>query len=364
MASPKNSWVLKGFFSTLFVLICLLAFLLTACQKNDQQGIASKEETAPTASVPQTATPAEGAEKALGPGDPVIEVDGVKMTKGQLDTEVNRKLESIRKRVPAEKLPQVKTNIQKRLIDDFVVKTLLNNEVNRLKITATEQEVNEAVEKLKSSLPANVSLENLLKKNQMTREKMREEIRLGIQINKLMVSRTKNLPKPTEKEITSFYKKNQDRFKLPEAVHVRHILIARAPDDGEKVIAEKKAKAEGLRKKILAGADFAELAKSNSDCPSKSAGGDLGIVSRGQMVKPFEDAIFSLKKNQIGPVVQTEYGFHVVQVLDVRQPKTVALDERTKGMISSFLLQQKQQEAFRKMVASLKEKANIIAYMP
>lgn len=363
MASSKN-WVRKGFSLTLFVLICLLAFGLTACQKNEQKDSASKETGSPAPNVPQVEQKAEEGKPALGPGGVVMEVDGVKMTKAQLDTEVNRKLSSIKKRIPADKLPQVKANIQKRIVDDFIVRTLLNNEVNRLKITATEQEVDEAVEKLKSTLPANVTLEDLLKKNQMTRAKMREEIRLGIRINKLVASRTKDLPKPTEKEISTFYKTNQNRFKLPEAVHVRHILIARAPDDSDKVVAEKKARAEGLRKQILGGADFGELAKTNSDCPSKSNGGDLGVVTRGQMVKPFEDAVFSLKKNQVGPVVETEYGFHVVQVLDVRQPKTVALDDKTKAMISSFLMQKKQQEDFNKLVAGLRDKANIVAYMP
>jgi len=361
MASSNNSWVRKGFFPAILLLICLLAFGLTACQKKDEKGVASK---AATGAAPQATAPAEAGKQTLGPGGAVMEVDGAKMTKTQLDTEVNRKLASFKNRVPADKLPQVKANIEKRIVEDFVVRTLLNNEVNRLKITATEQEVNEAVEKLKSTLPAGMTLEDLLKKNQITKEKMREEIRLGIRINKLVVSQTKGLTKPTEKDISAFYKKNQKRFKLPEAVHVRHILIARAPDDSEKVIAEKKAKAEGLRKQVLTEADIAERAKNNSDCPSKSGGGDLGIVTRGQMVKPFEDAVFALKKNQIGPIVQTEFGFHVVQVLDVRQPKTVALDERTKAMISSFLQQQKQQEVFSNMVKGLREKANIVAYMP
>ena len=364
MASSINSWLRRGFFPALLFLICLLIFGLTACQKNDQKSLSAKETTPSAAVAPKTEAPSATVKPALGPGGVVMEVNGAKMTKTQLDTEVNRKLNSLKNRIPADKLPQVKANIQKRIVDEFVVKTLLTNEVNRLKITVTEQEVNEAIEKLKSSLPANVTLETLLKKNQMTKEKMREEIRLGLRINKLMASRTKDLPKPTEKEIAAFYKKNQQRFKLPEAVHVRHILIAKAPDDNEKVVAEKKAKAEGLRKQVLAGADFAELAKNNSDCPSKSSGGDLGIVTRGQMVKPFEDAVFALKKNQIGPVVQTEFGFHVVQVLDVRQPKTVALDAKTKAMIESYLQQQKQQEVFANMVKGLREKANIIAYMP
>ncbi len=364
MASSKNKGIIKGIFSTIALLIFLLAFGLTACQQKGDKNAASQGTTNQTTAAPGALAPA-AADKpaALGPGGAVIEVDGAKMTKAQLDAEVNRKIAALQNRVPADRMDQVKANIQKGLIEDFVVKTLLNNEVSRLKITATDQEIDQAIEKLKSTLPANTTLDDLMKKNQLTKEKMREEIRLGICINKLMAPQIKNLAKPTQKEISDFYKNNQKRFKMPETVHVRHILIAKAPGDNDKVLAEKKAKAEGLRKQVMAGADFAELAKNNSDCPSKNNGGDLGNVPRGQMVKPFEDAIFALKKNQIGPVVQTEYGFHVVQVLDTRPPKTIAFDEKTKAMISSYLMQQKQQEVFKNMIRSLKEKAKIVSYL-
>jgi len=364
MASSRNKGIKRGYFSAILFLICLLVFGLASCQQKSEKGSAAQGTTGQVAATPSTTAPTVADRPAaLGPGGVVIEVDGAKMTKAQLDADVNRKMSALQNRIPADKVEQVIANLQKGLIEDFVVKTLLNNEVNRLKITATEQEIEEAIGKLKSTLPANVTLDDLMKKNQLTKEKMREEIRLGICINKMMSPKVKELPKPTQKEISDFYKNNQKRFKVPEAVHVRHILIARAPSDSEKVVAEKKAKAEGLRKQIVAGADFAELAKNNSDCPSKSNGGDLGNVTRGQMVKPFEDAVFALKKNQIGPVVQTEYGFHVVQVLGVRPAKAIAFDEKTKGMISSYLIQQKQQELFKTMIRSLKEKAKITSYM-
>jgi len=364
MASFRNKGIKIGIFPALLLLTLCLAFGLTACQQKSEKGSTAQGTTDPAAATPATtAAPAAGKPAATGPGGVIIEVDGAKMTKTQLDADVNRKMAALQNRIPADKMDQVRANLQKGLVEDFVVKTLLNNEVNRLKITATDQEIDEAIGKLKSTLPADMTIEDLMKKNQMTKEKMRDEIRLAIRINKLMAPKVKDLPKPTQKEIADYYKNNQKRFKVPEAVHARHILIAKAPGDSEKVLAEKKAKAEGLRKQVQGGADFAELARNNSDCPSKNQGGDLGNITRGQMVKPFEDAVFALKKNQIGPVVQTEYGFHVVQVLDIRPAKTIALDEKTKGMISSHLIQVKQQEAFKELLRSLKEKAKITSYM-
>jgi peptidyl-prolyl cis-trans isomerase C len=130
--------------------------------------------------------------------------------------------------------------------------------------------------------------------------------------------------------------------------------------DSEKIKAEKKAKIENLRKQLLNGGDFAELARKNSDCPSKEAGGDLNI-KRGQAVKAFEDAAFAQEKNVIGPVINTEYGYHIIQVLDRKPAKTIALGE-VKDKISAFLEQQKKSKAFMDILKKLQQNAKITVY--
>jgi peptidyl-prolyl cis-trans isomerase C len=138
--------------------------------------------------------------------------------------------------------------------------------------------------------------------------------------------------------------------------------VSKVPEDTEKNLTDKKAKAEDLRKKLQGGADFAKLAAENSDCPSKQAGGDLGTFARGQMVKPFEDAAFSQEKNAIGPVVETDFGFHIIQVLDHQASQVQKLDADTKKRISAFLEGQKRKAAFDAKVKQLKGAANIVVY--
>ena len=264
--------------------------------------------------------------------------------------------------IPQDRLQQAKESIKKRLVDDFVIRNLLLDEVNRQKIAANDKDVVEAVDKLKSTLPPGVTIDELMKRNQVTKEQMNEELRFGIKINKLVLASTGGKTQPTNKEINTFYQKNRDKFKMPESVHVRHILIARASGDDEKTKAEKKMKAEDIRKQLLGGADFAETALNSSDCPSKQAGGDLGTFPRGQMVKPFEDAAFSQKKDEIGPVVETDFGYHVIQVLEKNSSKTVDLNNDMKEKIIAFLTQQKQQEAFNRLIKNLRDKAKIVYY--
>ena len=127
-------------------------------------------------------------------------------------------------------------------------------------------------------------------------------------------------------------------------------------------VVRKKEKIENVRKQLLNGGNFAELARANSDCPSKEAGGDLNFIRRGQTVKPFEDAAFSQEKNVIGPVITTEYGYHIIQVLDRKPAKKIALEAAVKDKISAYLDKQKKSEAFEAVLKNLQQKAKIIVY--
>src|SRR5260370_2678216 len=126
---------------------------------------------------------------------------------------------------------------------------------------------------------------------------------------------------PPDKDVEDYYKRNAStRFKHPDEVHARHILIAVPAGASDKEKAAAKAKATDVLKQTQAtGPDFLKLTAKYSDDPSnKLQGGDLGTFGRGQMVKPFEDAVFAMKPGQIS-MVETHFGFHVVK-LDASEP--------------------------------------------
>lgn len=144
------------------------------------------------------------------------------------------------------------------------------------------------------------------------------------------------IPEATLKQL---YDSQKDRFRVNERVRGRHILLKTTGKSKEEV-AKIQAKAEGLLKQVKGGADFAEIAKKNSeDEGSAVRGGDLGWFERGQMVKPFEQAAFSLKPNEISNLVTTEYGFHIVQVQEKQEAHMQSFDE-VKGMLADELRRQ------------------------
>jgi peptidyl-prolyl cis-trans isomerase D len=121
---------------------------------------------------------------------------------------------------------------------------------------------------------------------------------------------------PTDADLQRMYTQNQEAFRTPERVKARHILLKTQgkPASEEAAI---KAKGESLLKQIKSGADFAKLAKENSEDPGSGAnGGDLGDwITHGQMVAEFDKAIFALKVGQTSDLVKTQYGYHIVQTL-------------------------------------------------
>ena len=146
----------------------------------------------------------------------------------------------------------------------------------------------------------------------------------------------------TEDDEKIYYQQHIDAYKLEDRAHVAHILFKTVgKTDAE--VAEIKAKAEDVLNKAKHGAKFADLAKQYSEDSTKDKGGDLDWIVRGQTVREFETAAFSLPKGAISDLVKTQYGFHIIQVIDRETARTQTFDE-VKGAIQGQLQQQKAEQ--------------------
>ncbi|WAW10674.1 SurA N-terminal domain-containing protein [Oxalobacter vibrioformis] len=126
--------------------------------------------------------------------------------------------------------------------------------------------------------------------------------------------------KISEADIKSYYEQNSRRFAVPEERRVSHILIEVPKSASESDHKAARDKAESLLAQLKENpAGFAELAKANSKDPGSAAGGgDLGFFSRGKMVRPFEEAAFVLRKGELSEVVQTDFGYHIIMLTDIK----------------------------------------------
>jgi peptidyl-prolyl cis-trans isomerase C len=127
-------------------------------------------------------------------------------------------------------------------------------------------------------------------------------------------------------------------------------------DDAKKAEAGKKI--EEIQQKLKTGSDFAELAKEYSEGPSSVRGGDLGYFQRGQMVKPFEDAAFSMQVQEVSGRVETRFGYHLIKVDDKKPAQTLAYED-VKAKIAQRLKQQKVEKDATQYVENLRHNAKV-----
>ena len=161
---------------------------------------------------------------------------------------------------------------------------------------------------------------------------------------------------PTQQEIQQYYTAHQSEYSVPEQARARHILIKVAQGADAKTDAAAKAKAEALLKQIQGGANFADLAKKNSDDPgSKDSGGELGFAQRGRMVPEFDNAIFTQKIGDT-KIIKTQYGYHIVQVEERQQAHAQSLNE-VLPTIQATLIRQKSSAAQQSYAQALTSEA-------
>jgi peptidyl-prolyl cis-trans isomerase D len=142
----------------------------------------------------------------------------------------------------------------------------------------------------------------------------------------------KDQVKVSDEQIKEYYEEHIDTFKEKKQVKARHILFKLAENASPEEEAKVKQKAEEVLKKAKAGENFAELAKKYSEGPTAKDGGDLGYFSENQMIKPFEEAAFKMKKGEVSDLVRTSFGYHIIKVEDVKEARTKSLEE-VKGQI-------------------------------
>ncbi|MCX8042993.1 MAG: SurA N-terminal domain-containing protein [Desulfobacterota bacterium] len=154
----------------------------------------------------------------------------------------------------------------------------------------------------------------------------------------------------SDAEVEEYYQSEPERFSEPHRVKARHILLKveqnASPEQEQKI----REKAEQVREQLLKGEDFARLAqKVSEDTASAAQGGDLGYFKKGDMVKPFEQAAFSLKVGEISPLVRSPFGFHIIRVDDIKEAHVKPLEE-VRESIRTELKKEKAQDRAREEV--------------
>jgi peptidyl-prolyl cis-trans isomerase D len=156
--------------------------------------------------------------------------------------------------------------------------------------------------------------------------------------------------------VREFYDQHPERYKQPERVRARHLLLRVPPDASEEQVAEIRARAEAALARIRGGEDFAAVAGELSEDPgSKAQGGDLGFFGRGQMVPAFEAAAFALEPGQVSEIVKTDFGFHVIRLEEHRPAEERSFDEAAREIAEELVRADRARARVDEQLAALEE---------
>jgi len=261
--------------------------------------------------------------------------------------------------MPAEQADMIRAQMESRLVDRFVNQQILAAEADKLEIAVTDADIDKMIEEIRATLPPGMTLEQIMEERKMETAKLREDIGTDLRIRALLEKHTEGIAEATDEDVAAFYEKNKAQFNVPESAHARHILVKVEADADEATKAAKKTEIEGYQKQLADGtAEFAALAGEHSDCPSSQKGGDLGTFGRGQMVPVFEEAAFGQEIDAIGPVIESPFGYHIVQVLERTEAGERTLED-AKEEIAEQLSGRGKQEAVEAYIKELREKATV-----
>lgn len=295
-----------------------------------------------------------------------VTVNGFDIMESQVLAQIAPQLEKMSKQVPPQFVEKYKKQISAQTLERMIVERLLDEKVEQTKITVADEEVMDRLKEMASQQQPPLSLEEfkqLVEAYGKSFDEVKQRVGRGLRYEKLMELQWAGKINITKKDAKKYYDENKEKFQVPERIKASHILIK--PDtsdpntDPNQAKDEAKEKIQDLLKQVKAGADFAELAKANSDCPSAAQGGDLDYFTRGRMVPPFEKAAFELKVGQVSDIVETKFGYHIIKVTDHNQASVVPFKEAKEKIINS-LTQTEKAKLAQEYVESLKAEAKIV----
>jgi len=246
---------------------------------------------------------------------------------------------------------------KEKILDQMIDEKVLIHEAKKKNMRVTGKEIQDGIEEIKKRFPTEEEYNQELARQGLVGKKFEEQVKEQLMVIKLIDQEVKaKVVPPTDSEIEDFYKQNESEMVEPEQVRVRHILI-KVGENTDKNQALKKIR-DILKEAKEGKTSFSELAKKYSEDASAPRGGDIGFFIRGQMVRKFEEVAFALNVGQISDVVETEYGYHIIQCIEKKAAEKKSLEE-IRDYLHNFVFQKRMEEHYEKWLRRLRDTASI-----
>lgn len=330
----------------IFVMIALgaILFVLPVYSGGNRERQQTQETPARTAAVPAE--------------DLVARVNGRGVSRLEFDNVVRANVERYEAESGTPLAPEQKAMLERRILDGLVLRTVLEGETERLGITVAEENFQMMLAQFKGQFPSEETYESVLQQQGFSPAEFEAELRRQMAIEQLIEQEVYENVTLSEEQLRGFYEENPQFFDQPEQVAARHIILTTQGVTDEAELRALRTRIGELRARIAGGESFADVAREHSQDGSAARGGDLGLFSRGQMVPEFEEVAFSLEIGELSDIVETQFGYHLVEVTERRPSRVIAFQE-VRGDIEDFLLEDARNAAAQEYVTRLRGEATV-----
>ncbi|MHB8809024.1 MAG: peptidylprolyl isomerase [Desulfobulbaceae bacterium] len=282
----------------------------------------------------------------------VAKVNGTSIYEEQLNQQLQSILGKFKKFGKREFSPELLRLKREQVLNQLIDTTLIQQASQAFKVDDVDQKVRTRIGEIRKG-PSASKLEG------RSDAELRESIRGQILMDEYLEQNGIARPVVPEKDIKAYYAKNRVSFTAQESVKVRHILVKTGEDATPEEKERARAKIDRVRQMILGGKAFAEVAAEHSECDSAAAGGDLGYIEKGFMPPEFDRVAFSPEPGGLSEIVQTKFGYHVLEVTDMKPESVVPYDDKVKEFIEKFLQSEMKRQKLATHIRELREQARI-----
>ena len=356
--------MLRPFTSSLFALT--LGFSCIALAEDKPTEVPKTEVKAEAAKAETVKSETKGSKKpeSADASKLAATFDSQKITIGNVDAEIKRQpllgyQLSLAKDDPA-KVAQVRFVA----VNAIVERKLLITEAKKAKALGDEEVTKSVAEFIKTNYGGDKELTGMLKSIGTSLTQFKSDVADDFRIKAFLEKSVLKDIVPSEDDIKKAYDANPERYAQKESVHARHIIVRVDPtaSDADKKAAEEKINAI-YTDATKPGADFAEIAKKESQDGAAAQGGDLGFFTKGRMVPEFEQAAFALKPGEVSKPLKTQFGYHIIKVEEHKDGAPPSF-ETAKEQVAKEVSIKKRNEVVKAKLEEMKKSANLKILIP
>jgi peptidyl-prolyl cis-trans isomerase SurA len=249
--------------------------------------------------------------------------------------------------------------IRRDMLNHLINERLAAQEISRLNISVSEEEVDEAIVRImEENRLTRETLEAELRKEGRTLADLREQIKKNMEQTKLVSREVRSKTVITDEMIQAYYQDHIEEFEGKERWRIQDIYLPFTPTDTPEERTYLRKVAKQILQRLQTGGDFSSLAKRYSQGPGAEAGGDLGFFSKGELEPVLEAAVESLQPGQFSPDIETTRGIHIIKLTEVDKAPAKSLDE-VEATIRDLLYKREVDFRYKEWLSSLRERSYV-----